>query len=130
MSGGTLEATTLAGNTIGIGNNIGGSNIIGSSNVIGDEGIFSDYVAVNEDGSVSGTIDSQMPFRDTAIKRVIIYADALLGTATYTFPTAFSHTPAIVTTNGPASSVVTSLSTTAVTITGATTTGWIILEGF
>ena len=55
--------------------------------------------------------------------------NALVGTATYTYPTAFSQTPVIVTTSGP-TGVATSVSTTAVTITGAGQTSFVILEGY
>lgn len=81
-------------------------------------------------GSTSGQIQGAMPIRGTTYKKVIIYCSALTGTAQYSFPTNFSQVPAIITTNGLAASVVTSLGGNQATLTGAASTGWIILEGF
>ena len=81
-------------------------------------------------GSTSGTSSFTEPEQGSSEKRVIIYLNALNGTASYTFPTAFINTPVVVTTNGLSSSIVTSLTTSAVTVTGTTTTGYIIITGF
>lgn len=102
---------------------VGGNALIRGSLLI-------DSTVTLVNGSTSGTATFYQPFSGTACSEVIVYCNALLGTATYTFPTAFTHTPAIMSTNGPPASVVTSLSTTAVTITGATTTGFIFIRGF
>lgn len=93
-------------------------------------GTNSNGAITNVSGSTSGTVAFSQPFRMTTNKRVMIFCNALVGTASYTFPSVFSHTPVVLTTSGLAASLVTSLSTTAATVTGTTTTGILIIDGY
>ncbi|MDN5286759.1 MAG: hypothetical protein JWR38_3033 [Mucilaginibacter sp.] len=83
-------------------------------------------------GSISGGASFSEPEQGNSYKKVIVYCSSLSGTASYTYPTAFLHPPAIIaTSDGPASSVVTTHTETAMTVTSATPiTGFIILEGY
>ena len=81
-------------------------------------------------GSTSGTAIFNEPNFGTDYKKIIIYCTALNGTASYTFPVAFQHTPVILTTSGLAPALITTLSTTTCTVTGATSTGFLIIEGY
>ena len=96
----------------------------------GTGGVNSAATQTTVSASTSGTVVYSQPFQGSSYKKVIAYCNVTLGTASYTFPTAFTNTPVVLTTNGVASSVVTALTTTAMTITGATSTGIIIIEGY
>lgn len=80
--------------------------------------------------STSGSCTFSEPEQGSSYKVVMVYCSAALGTASYTFPTAFTNTPAIVTTDELAAGVVTAKSTSAITITGSTSTGFVELVGY
>jgi hypothetical protein len=79
-------------------------------------------------GSAGTSVCSQ-PFQGSSYKKVIIYLNGYTnnGTQTYTFPTAFTHTPVAVYT---AAGATPTISTTTVSVSSTTTTGYVILEGF
>jgi hypothetical protein len=112
----TDASQTISNKTIDATNTIAGMNVSAAQSTIS--------------GSTSGNAVFSEPFSGSSFKKVIIYLNALNGTASYTFPTAFVRTPIIISTSSLSSSVVTANSATAVTVTGATTTGYIILEGY
>lgn len=78
--------------------------------------------------STSGTVVFSQPFIGASFKQVEIYAAACLGTASYTYPTAFTNTPQVL--SQSLAAVATSVSTSAVTVTGTTTTGFLKLDGY
>lgn len=80
--------------------------------------------------STGGTTKFSQPESGSTYKVVMISCASALGTASYTYPVAFTTTPSVVATNDAAAGVITSLSTTAVTLTGATTTGNLMLIGY
>jgi hypothetical protein len=78
--------------------------------------------------STSGTVVFSQPMGGLSNKRIVIYCNAALGTASYTFPMPFVQTPQVI--SQTLAALVTAVSATAVTVTGATSTGFIELGGY
>jgi hypothetical protein len=111
----------------------GGANFMGGTLQV--NGVATFAASVNSDapqtvvnGSISGTATFTQPFAGTSYKKCMVYCNALNGTATYTFPVAFTDSPAV--NSSGTGVVVTSLSPSSITITGSTSTGFLIVEGF
>lgn len=81
-------------------------------------------------GSTSGSAVFSQPISGPYYKKVVVVLEALNGTAAYLFPTAFSQTPDYFIGTSAIGATLTALSTTGVTVSGAPSSGVIILEGF
>lgn len=75
--------------------------------------------------STSGTAVFAQPFSGPSYSSISIQSVACHGTASYTFPNAFTYTPSA---GGAKSAFATTISTTAVTVTGDGTSGFLKLE--
>lgn len=79
--------------------------------------------------SVSGNAFFTQPFSGASYKEVTIRLATCTGTASYTYPTAFTNTPDIVVTSAFVANIITTDTTTSVTISGSTTSGFAFLKG-
>ena len=142
INGATLNVTTLNAVTLNcevincsdlidvvrIDTNELNSNGFSCNGIIGCQylNLYSSQTTVTS--SFSGSIVCSQPFKGPAYKKVIIYCDALIGSASYTYPTAFVNSPVITSGNN---SLVSALSATSVTVTTTTSIStFIIIEGF
>lgn len=75
--------------------------------------------------STSGTAIFSQPFSGPGYSSISIQSIACSGTASYTYPNAFTYTPSA---GGAKSAFATTISTTAVTVTGDGTSGFLRLE--
>jgi len=78
----------------------------------------------------AGTAVCSQPFQGSSYKKAIIYLNGYTdtGTQTYTFPTAFSHTPYIYGLAGGVSGA--TVTSTTIKFTTTTLSGFVICEGF
>lgn len=129
------NAAATAANEMMIGTNTEFVHFPGTStngSVIMDGAEFRNMQQTNIAGSTTGSIYVSQIERGSAFKKVVVYVAALTGTASYTFPVAFTFTPAIIVDANPTgipASAVTSLSATGFTITSAGSSGNIFFEG-
>jgi len=106
---------------------------LGSNNLLLDDAINFNATQTVLNGSVSGTMVCSMPFQGASYKKVVIYLNAINSSGvSYTFPTPFTNTPAILFNNQLGTTIVVGTATTTDYTPSSlvTRTGFIIIEGF
>jgi hypothetical protein len=106
---------------------MGGGNVWGNHLAVGIA-LNNNAVQTTVSCSIAGDVVFSQPQQGSSYKQVVVYANACKGTASFTFPVAFSHTPQVL--SQSLSAIATSISATAVTITGTSSTGFLNLDGF
>jgi len=132
-SGGVIDVgNCTAGNKSGTLNaaNVTASATVQGLQVIATSNFTATAAPLSVACSTSGNILWSAPERGASDQKVIIYFNACLGTATITFPGTYAQTPGIYPSSATTAGLVTTLSTSSATVTGATTTGFLFLEGF
>ena len=79
--------------------------------------------------STSGSVVFSEPLTGTSYKLLMLYSNGCVGTASYTYPVAFTNTPTIAV-GGGGLVLTTSLTTSAITVTGTDGNGNATLVGY
>lgn len=125
-AGGNVEMQYAGGS----GNNVRAFGNTATPIVLNTNGSISLAAAqTTVNGSTSGSAIFSQPEQGPSYKKVVVVSTGLSGTAVYTFPTPFVHTPGSIAGSGSALSV-SAVSPTACTITSTGGGGMLVLEGF
>lgn len=139
LHGGNKAAGTGNGGKLLLGPSTSAGGSIGLVSVLNTSGVVKatfdgngNYAPASTQSTLTGSAGTAVcsePFTGSSYKKVVCYLSGYTDTASvnYTFPTAFSHTPAIGFSVVGATATV---STTQVSFTSTTTTGFVFLEGF
>jgi hypothetical protein len=104
--------------------------LLADGSVVNISAIGIDQTQTSINGSVSGTVICSMPFQTNSYKKVVLKGSPFGGSATYTFPVAFTAfgQPSYYITGAI---TITSLSSTSITINASSTSaGYVVLEGY